>query len=85
MEDLRAEIEDDETFSASYYNPSNYSVLIDHGTSHMAVVDGEGNAISLTTTVNLIWGSTVMTEDGKLLVPQYKSQVLISLRRYHSQ
>lgn len=72
VEELRTEIENDATYGPAYYNPSNYSVLIDHGTSHMAVVDGEGNAISLTTTVNLYWGSTVMTENGKFLVPNKK-------------
>jgi len=44
----------------SYYDPSLYdSSPPEGGTSHMAVVDGDGMAVSLTTTVNLIWGSHV--------------------------
>jgi gamma-glutamyltranspeptidase/glutathione hydrolase len=42
-------------------------VLQDNGTSHLAAVDGHGNAVSLTTTVNLYWGSRVMTTDGIIL------------------
>ena len=37
------------------------------GTSHLAAVDEYGGAVSLTTTVNLYWGSQVMTEDGIVL------------------
>lgn len=33
----------------------------------MAVIDESGMAVSLTTTVNLYWGSQVMTEDGIIL------------------
>ena len=32
----------------------------EHGTSHISVVDEEGNAVALTTTVNYVWGSCVM-------------------------
>ncbi|THU82699.1 hypothetical protein K435DRAFT_784523, partial [Dendrothele bispora CBS 962.96] len=49
------------------YDPSNYTILTDHGTSHVATMDSDGMAVSLTTTVNLIWGSQVMTEDGMIL------------------
>lgn len=34
----------------------------------MAVIDEDGMAVSLTTTVNLYWGSEVMTEDGIILL-----------------
>ncbi|KAJ7069928.1 gamma-glutamyltranspeptidase [Mycena amicta] len=55
------------TFPASFYDPQSYAVLTDHGTSHMVAVDKWGDAVSLTTTVNLFWGSSVMTEDGIIL------------------
>jgi gamma-glutamyltranspeptidase / glutathione hydrolase len=35
----------------------------DHGTSHVCIVDGEGNAVSLTTTVNLLFGARMIAGD----------------------
>ncbi|KAI4526616.1 gamma-glutamyltranspeptidase [Schizophyllum commune Loenen D] len=67
VEAVRSLIADNETFTPSYYDPSGYIVLDDHGTSHLAAVDEYGGAVSLTTTVNLYWGSQVMTEDGIVL------------------
>ncbi|KAF7297840.1 Gamma-glutamyltranspeptidase [Mycena kentingensis (nom. inval.)] len=64
---VRARLPLNTTFAAPYYNPSGYAVLDDHGTSHMAAVDRWGNAVSLTTTINLFWGSRVMTADGVIL------------------
>ncbi|KAI1794183.1 gamma-glutamyltranspeptidase [Ganoderma leucocontextum] len=52
-------ITDESTHTPEYYNPM-YDVVVDHGTSHSSVVDKNGMAVSLTTTVNLIFGSAVM-------------------------
>ena len=57
--EARAKIVSGETFPVGYYNPSNYYTTRENGTSHLATVDGNGMAVSLTTTVNLIWGSQV--------------------------
>ncbi|KAJ7138819.1 gamma-glutamyltranspeptidase [Mycena filopes] len=65
--DVRSRILDNATFPVAYYNPSNYTPLDDHGTSHLAALDQSGMAVSLTTTVNLFWGSQVMTTDGIIL------------------
>ncbi|THU77434.1 gamma-glutamyltranspeptidase, partial [Dendrothele bispora CBS 962.96] len=67
VEQIRALISDNTTHTAAFYDPSNYTILTDHGTSHVATMDSDGMAVSLTTTVNLIWGSQVMTEDGIIL------------------
>ncbi|KAH8920707.1 gamma-glutamyltranspeptidase [Atractiella rhizophila] len=58
---------DNTSHPAVYYNPDNNVVLDDHGTSHIATVDDSGLAVTLTTTVNLYWGSQVMTDDGIIL------------------
>lgn len=57
----RAKIVANETFPVLYYDPTSYGASNESGTSHMAAVDYSGMAVSLTTTVNTIWGSRVST------------------------
>ncbi|KIJ49346.1 hypothetical protein M422DRAFT_161129 [Sphaerobolus stellatus SS14] len=52
-------ITDDTTHDPEYYNPV-WDIVTDHGTSHTSVVDSTGMAVSVTSTVNLIFGSQVM-------------------------
>lgn len=59
--EARAKISDDATFATTYYDPTDYIPFEEGGTSHLAVIDGSGMAVSLTTTVNLIFGSRVST------------------------
>lgn len=49
---------DDETFPWKHYGPL-YEISGKHGTSHFSVVDNEGGAVGMTTTVNLLFGSLV--------------------------
>ncbi|GFR51229.1 hypothetical protein Agub_g13604 [Astrephomene gubernaculifera] len=50
------------------WNPELTGVVpADSGTSHMAVVDGEGNAVSLTSSVNTAFGSNVMSRSTGIL------------------
>jgi gamma-glutamyltranspeptidase/glutathione hydrolase len=51
VEDVRSRIVDNQTFPVQYYDPENYTLLDDHGTSHLAAMDKNGMTISLTTTV----------------------------------
>lgn len=55
----RARIVTNQTFPVGYYNPTNFYPTRESGTSHLATADGSGMAVSLTTTVNLLWGSRV--------------------------
>lgn len=50
---------DDHTHPASYYQPI-FDVPEDHGTSHTSIVDANGMAVAITSTVNLVFGSQVM-------------------------
>jgi gamma-glutamyltranspeptidase/glutathione hydrolase len=49
VEAARAKINDTATFGTSFYTPSGYVPGPEAGTSHLAVVDGDGMAVSLTT------------------------------------
>ena len=53
---VRNNISDYTTFPITDYNPS-YENSESKGTSHISVLDYAGNAIGLTTTVNLDWGN----------------------------
>ncbi|GAA5822503.1 hypothetical protein JCM11251_006360 [Rhodosporidiobolus azoricus] len=56
---VRGNITDDRTHPLEYYRPR-FDILEDHGTTHLSVMDRWGGAVSLTTTVNLLFGSRVM-------------------------
>jgi gamma-glutamyltranspeptidase/glutathione hydrolase len=62
-EEIRGKIKDTQTFDVSYYNPAGLESIDTPGTSHIVAADHTGLAISLTTTVNLLFGS-------KLVVPE---------------
>ncbi|KZT41503.1 gamma-glutamyltranspeptidase [Sistotremastrum suecicum HHB10207 ss-3] len=52
-------ITDDTTHPAAYYNAS-FDVPDDHGTAHTSVVDIDGMAVAVTSTVNVPFGSRVL-------------------------
>ncbi|KAI9505100.1 gamma-glutamyltranspeptidase 1-like protein, partial [Coemansia spiralis] len=56
---IRTNISDTQTFDVSHYDPE-YDILINHGTTHISVVDKDGLAVSATSTVNLEFGSRIM-------------------------
>lgn len=53
-------ISDKHTLPISSYNPDGYEVLENHGTSHIVAADKDGIAITLTTTINLIFGGGII-------------------------
>jgi gamma-glutamyltranspeptidase/glutathione hydrolase len=61
--EIRSKIKDTTTFDVSYYDPKGLESLETPGTSHIVTADHTGLAITLTTTVNLLFGS-------KLVVPE---------------
>jgi gamma-glutamyltranspeptidase/glutathione hydrolase len=61
--EIRSKINDTKTFDVSYYDPKGLESLETPGTSHIVTADHTGLSITLTTTVNLLFGS-------KLVVPE---------------
>ncbi|KAK4048201.1 hypothetical protein OIV83_004906 [Microbotryomycetes sp. JL201] len=64
---VRANITDDRTHHLDYYHPR-FDLREDHGTTHLSVIDQYGSAISLTSTVNLIFGSRVLDRDSGVIL-----------------
>ena len=48
----RAAFNDDRTYGPDYYNPV-FSINWDHGTAHLSVLGPGGDAVSITSTINL--------------------------------
>lgn len=57
-DEIRQNISDDKTHPWKYYHPQ-YEHNNDNGTAHFSVLDKDGMAIAMTTTVNLDFGSQV--------------------------
>lgn len=56
--DLRAKITDDGTHDTTYYKPE-YRLSDDFGTDHVSILGPNGDALSITSTINLPWGGKV--------------------------
>ncbi|KAI5850053.1 gamma-glutamyltranspeptidase [Tricharina praecox] len=67
---VRTQIRDDAVLpNISYYNPEGMaSPTPKGGTSHIATLDAEGMAVSLTSTINTFFGSQVMTPSDGIIM-----------------
>ncbi|KAH7408053.1 gamma-glutamyltranspeptidase [Cadophora sp. MPI-SDFR-AT-0126] len=67
-EKIRSRIDDERTKNVTDYNPKGYSMPENHGTSHIVTSDRSGLSITLTSTVNLLFGSQlVVPETGVIM------------------
>ncbi|KAJ4300911.1 hypothetical protein N0V90_002999 [Kalmusia sp. IMI 367209] len=66
--EIRSKISDTRTFNTSYYDPKGLESLETPGTSHIVTADHTGLSISLTTTINTLFGAKVVVpETGVML------------------
>src|ERR1700753_2580604 len=65
---LRSKINDFHTLNVSAYDPSGFEILDTPGTSAVVVSDASGMAISLTTTINLLFGSKVIVPETGVIM-----------------
>ncbi len=66
--EIRSKISDSQTLNVSAYDPSGLESLETPGTSHVVAADRSGMAISLTTTVNLLFGSQLMVPETGIIM-----------------
>lgn len=67
-DETRAKISDKHTLNVSDYNPDGFESHENHGTSHIVTADESGMAISMTTTINLFFGSGVMVPETGVIM-----------------
>ncbi|KAL9577084.1 MAG: hypothetical protein Q9212_006601 [Teloschistes hypoglaucus] len=65
---IRQRINDDRTQNVSAYDPEGFEQHDSHGTSQISAIDASGLSISLTTTVNLFFGSHVMVPESGVIL-----------------
>ncbi|KAK0634626.1 gamma-glutamyltranspeptidase [Bombardia bombarda] len=66
--EVRARIMDNQTQPVSIYDPASVYAAESHGTSHIVTADCSGLTVSSTTTVNLLFGSELMTPDTGIIL-----------------
>ncbi|KAK1753162.1 gamma-glutamyltransferase [Echria macrotheca] len=66
--ETRSKILDNQTQPVEAYNPDGIESLETPGTSHVSVADASGLAVSLTSTVNLLFGSLLMDRETGILM-----------------
>ncbi|KAI0140430.1 gamma-glutamyltransferase 1 [Xylariaceae sp. FL1272] len=66
--EIRSKISDFTTYNVSHYDPAGLESLETPGTSHVVTADKSGMAISLTTTINLIFGSQLMVPETGVIM-----------------
>lgn len=66
--EIRAKISDTRTFNTSYYDPKGLESLETPGTSHVVAADHTGLSISLTTTINTLFGAKLVVEDTGIIL-----------------
>ncbi|QYT06315.1 Gamma-glutamyltransferase [Trichoderma simmonsii] len=66
--EIRSKISDFKTQNVSYYDPKGLESLETPGTSHIVAADASGMAVSMTTTINLLFGSTLIVPETGVIM-----------------
>jgi len=66
--EVREKIKPDSTLNSTEYNPSNYGILTDDGTSATVASDKSGLTIAMTSTINTLFGSQLMVPETGVIM-----------------
>lgn len=66
--EIRGQIEEYHTLNVSAYDPSNYEILQDDGTSASVTSDKSGLTIAMTSTINTLFGSQLMVPETGVIM-----------------
>ncbi|KAK6607409.1 gamma-glutamyltranspeptidase [Botrytis cinerea] len=66
--EIRSQIEKYHTLNVSAYNPQNYGILSDDGTSASVAADKSGLTIAMTSTINTLFGSRLMVPETGVIM-----------------
>ncbi|KAI1423203.1 gamma-glutamyltransferase 1 [Xylaria sp. FL1777] len=66
--EIRSKISDFRTLNVSAYDPDGFESLPTPGTSHIVAADKSGLAVSVTTTINLLFGSQLMVPETGVIM-----------------
>ncbi|KAI8909590.1 gamma-glutamyltranspeptidase [Gorgonomyces haynaldii] len=64
---VRSKVNDDKTFDPKYYDPE-FQVKDTPGTMHISILTANGEAVTLTSTVNLLFGSKIMDQKTGIIL-----------------
>ncbi|QDS72722.1 hypothetical protein FKW77_003691 [Venturia effusa] len=78
---VRGNISDTKAFTEDHYNPQGLAISGNYGTSQISVADASGLAISLTTTINLFFGSKVMVPETGVIMNDQMNDFSIPHRK----
>ena len=66
--EIRSKITDVTNNNVSFYDPAGLESFSDNGTSEIAAADASGLTITLTTTVNLLFGSQLIVPETGVIM-----------------
>ncbi|PON33585.1 Gamma-glutamyltranspeptidase [Parasponia andersonii] len=65
--ELWKKIDDNRTFDPNHYG-GKWNQLHDHGTTHISIIDHQQNAVSMTTTINVCFGSKMLSPSTGIIL-----------------
>ena len=73
-DDKHDRIDDNQTFNDTKHYGADFHTPEDHGTAHVSVIAANGDAVAVTTTINLSFGSEVLSPSTGTMIQRFFSR-----------